>query len=219
MDRRFEAYKAQVVRPFFREHFARLDRQVVLIDVLGAIHAGPRALEDLRRTMAEVLSAFRPGRNRLLSALLMGKRVDRILFAATKADHLHHAQHSRLTAITEALLREARDRADFAGARTLALSLAALRATTEETRTHEGAPLDLVRGTLLTGRRAAMHAGALPESPAALLGPAREGAARWLDADYALMAFAPAAGSLAPGLGPPHIRLDRAADFLLSDRL
>ena len=33
MERRYEAYKSYVVRPFFREHFARLDRQIVLIDV------------------------------------------------------------------------------------------------------------------------------------------------------------------------------------------
>ncbi|MEO1000354.1 MAG: YcjX family protein, partial [Pseudomonadota bacterium] len=34
--RRFEAYKRIVVRPFFRDHFARIDRQVVLVDALGA---------------------------------------------------------------------------------------------------------------------------------------------------------------------------------------
>ena len=219
MERRFDAYKALVVRPFFRDHFARLDRQVVLLDVLGAIHAGPQALEDLRRTMAEVLTAFRPGRNRFLSALLLGRRVDRILFAATKADHLHHTQHARLTAITEALLREARDRADFAGAETMAMSLAALRATVEETREHQGRTLDLVRGTLMSGKRAALYPGDLPENPATLLAPAREGAERWLDADYDLMSFAPTPLSHQPGLGPPHIRLDRAAEFLISDRL
>ena len=32
MARRFAAYRAQVVRPFFRDHFARIDRQVVLND-------------------------------------------------------------------------------------------------------------------------------------------------------------------------------------------
>ena len=220
MDRRFEAYKARVVRPFFRDHFARIDRQVVLMDVLGAIHAGPTALEDMRRTMAEILGAFRPGQNRFLSTLLLGKRVDKILFAATKADHLHHSQHPRLTAITEALLREARDRAAFAGAETRAMSLAALRATIEETRDHGGETLDLVRGTLLgTGKQAAMFAGLLPEDPNHLLGPARKGEARWLDADYSIMSFAPARLALRPGDGPPHIRLDRAADFLLTDRL
>ena len=49
--------------------------------------------------------------------------------------------------------------------------------------------------------------------------PLAQGAGRWLDADYALMAFAPARMSLSPGEGPPHIRLDRAAEFLIGDRL
>jgi predicted YcjX-like family ATPase len=93
--RRFEAYKREVVKPFFRAHFARIDRQIVLVDALGAIHAGPPALEDLRQAMAAILGAFRPGRNAFLSSLL-GRRVDRILFAATKADHLHHDQHPAL---------------------------------------------------------------------------------------------------------------------------
>jgi hypothetical protein len=220
MERRFEAYKSRVVKPFFRDHFSRIDRQVVLVDVLGAINAGPAALDDLRRAMAEILSAFRPGRNAFLSQLLLGKRIDRILFAATKADHLHHSQHPRLTAITEALLREARDRADFAGAKTAAMSIAALRTTTEETLDHKGRTLDCVRGTLLdTGKSAAFYPGDLPEHPARLLAPAREGAETWLDADYRIMRFAPAQISLKPGEGPPHIRLDKAAEFLIGDRL
>ncbi|MFN3845101.1 MAG: YcjX family protein [Paracoccaceae bacterium] len=220
MERRFEAYKSKVVKPFFREHFARIDRQVVLMDVLGAIHAGPQAVEDLRRTMADILTAFRPGANGWLTRILGGKRVERILFAATKADHLHHHQHPALTAITEALLSDAKRRADFSGARSMALSLASLRTTVEDTIQRDGAPLDVVRGRLLaTGKQAAMHAGDLPRDPARILAPAREGAERWLDADFGLMGFAPARMSLKPGEGPPHIRLDRAAEFLIGDRL
>jgi uncharacterized protein len=179
-----------------------------------------RAVDDMRRTLAEILAAFRPGRNAWLTRLLRGHRVERILIAATKADHLHHSQHARLSAIIEAMLREARDRADFAGAETAAMAIAALRATVEETITHEGRPLDCVRGTLeTTGRQAAFYPGELPEDPARLLAPARQGAARWLDADYGLMSFAPAPLTLRPGEGPPHIRLDRAAEFLIGDRL
>ncbi|TMV07665.1 YcjX family protein [Ruegeria sediminis] len=220
MERRYEAYKAQVVKPFFRDHFARIDRQIVLVDALGAIHSGPRAVEDMRRAMADILGAFRPGRNAWLSQLLLGKRVEKILFAATKADHLHHLQHPKLTAIMEALTRDARDRASFAGAETSALSLAALRATTEEMRCHDGRELPCVRGTLLeTKKQAAFYPGALPEDPAHLLGPAREGAQAWLSEDYGFMAFSPARLTLQPGDGPPHIRLDRAAQFLIGDRL
>ncbi len=220
MGRRFDAYKSQVVKPFFRDHFARIDRQIVLVDALGAIHAGPPAVDDLRRAMAEILSAFRPGRNAFLSRLLLGKRVEKILFAATKADHLHHHQHAALTGIMEALVKDARGRAEFAGADTAAMSIAALRATVEETLDHGGGKLDCVRGTLLKdGRQAAFYPGALPADPQRLLAPARDGAERWLDQDYQVMNFAPAPLALKPGEGPPHIRLDRAAQFLIGDRL
>lgn len=220
MARRYEAYKARVVRPFFRDHFARIDRQIVLVDALGAIHNGPAAVEDMRAAMSDILSAFRPGRNAFLSQIFRGKRVEKILFAATKADHLHHSQHTRLTAIMEALTREARDRARFAGADTQALALAALRATTEETMQHDGNALDVVRGTLLdTGKQAAFYPGALPEDPAHILSPAAQGARDWLDGDYKVMRFAPAPLTLRPGDGPPHIRLDRAAQFLFGDKL
>ncbi len=217
--RRYEAYKSRIVKPFFRDHFSRIDRQVVLVDVLGAIHAGPPALEDLRRTMADILSAFNPGRTGWLAQMLGLRRVERILFAATKADHIHHTQHQRLTNIATALLREARDRADFAGARTDAMAIAALRATTEAMIEQNGQELPAVRGTLMDGRNAAFYPGELPADPAALLIPAREGRREWLDGDYAAMNFRPAANTLRPGDGPPHIRLDRAAEFLIGDRL
>ena len=217
--RRFDAYKARVVRPFFRDHFARIDRQVVLTDVLGAIHAGPPAVDDMRRAMADILSAFRPGRAGWLAQILGTRRVERILFAATKADHLHHVQHQRLANILTAMLREARDRADFQGARTEAMAIAALRTTTEETIHQGGQDLPAVRGTLMDGREAALYPGELPDNPAALIDPARRGADRWLDADYAIMNFAPAPATLRPGDGPPHIRMDRAAEFLIGDRL
>lgn len=220
MGRRFESYKKNVVQPFFRDHFARIDRQVVLVDVLGAIHNGPRAVDDLRTAMADILSAFNPGRNSFISRIFQGRRVEKILFAATKADHLHHTQHPQLTAITQALLREARDRADFAGAQTAAMSIAALRTTVEETVEHRDGPLDVVRGRLLdTGKQAAFYPGALPEDPQHLLAPARAGAADWGEGDYKVMRFAPAPMTLRPGEGPPHIRLDKAAEFLIGDRL
>ena len=78
----------------------------------------------------------------------------------------------------------------------------------------------MVQGTLLdTGRQAALHPGDLPEDPNQLLAPAREGAEQWLGDGYSVMRFAPAPLTLKPGEGPPHVRLDRAAQFLIGDRL
>ncbi|MFC6489702.1 YcjX family protein, partial [Nitratireductor sp. GCM10026969] len=115
MERRYEAYKTHVVKPFFREHIARLDRQIVLIDAMQAINAGAAAVNDLERALTEILSCFRPGRTSLLTNLV-ARRIDRILIAATKADHIHHESHDRLQAIVRRLAERAIARADFSGA-------------------------------------------------------------------------------------------------------
>ena len=100
MERRYEAYKTHVIKPFFREHIARLDRQIVLVDALQALNAGPWAIADLERALAEILTCFRIGRGGFLTDLF-SHRIDRILIAATKADHLHHESHDRLQAIVK----------------------------------------------------------------------------------------------------------------------
>jgi predicted YcjX-like family ATPase len=84
----------------------------------------------------------------------------------------------------------------------------------------DGKPVDVVRGRALdSGEEIALFPGALPEDPAALLVPARAGSGDWSDAAYRVTRFAPPRLRLAPGEGPPHIRLDRAAEFLIGDRL
>ncbi len=218
--RRYEAYKKQIVKPFYRDHFSKIDRQIVLVDALGAIHNGPAAVEDLRLALGDILTSFRPGKNHILSRLT-GKKVEKILFAATKADHIHHSQHLRLTGFLEALLSDAKDAANWKGADTTAISLAALRATVEQDITHDGTALSLVRGTLLSnGKEVALHPGDLPADPARLLVPAALGAAVWPDdIAYNLPDFAPPEGGDKTPHGLAHIRMDKAAGFLIGDRL
>ena len=142
------------------------------------------------------------------------------MFASTKADQLHHSQHGAMKNIMDALLREAKDRANFQDAITQSLSLARLRTTVEEVITHEGEKLEAVRGRLLdTGKEAVMYAGELPDDPSDILQSAREGAQNWVTDDYPIMRFSPAKMTLKSGDGPPHIRLDRAAEFLFGDKL
>ena len=213
MERRFAAYKSKVVRPFFRDHFARIDRQVVLVDALGAMHRGRPAVRELRDTMSGLMEAFRPGRNRFLKKLIGGRRVEKIMFAATKVDHLHHKQHGDLAAFMDSLVRQSRDRADFAGAQTASMWLASLRATTETTVKQNGEPLDCVQGRVL-GKESpvAFHPGIVPKSLTEVL--EAEGRFGLKDVN-----FQPAPLTLLPGQGPPHIRLDRAAQFLIGDML
>jgi predicted YcjX-like family ATPase len=235
MRRRYEAYKDVVVRPFFRDHFARLDRQVVLVDALAAFNSGPQALHDLEAALAGILDCFRIGRSTLLSALFRPK-IDRILFAATKADHLHHSSHDRLEAVLRRAVAMAVAKAEDTGAEIDAVALAAVRATREATVARGREKLPSILGTPASGERAggetfdgttevATFPGDLPDDPEALF--KGDAAFRGLSSastektDFRFLRFRP------PRLeqeGPdgvvlPHIRLDRALQFLIGDKL
>lgn len=227
MARRFEAYKAHVVRPFFHHHFARLDRQIVLVDVLAALNGGEEAVSDLERAMTEILECFRTGANSLWSSLF-APRIDRIVLAATKADHLHQQSHDRLEAILARLTGRAMARAEFAGAEMKVLAMAAVRATREGTAKRNGETLPCIIGYPLPGeiigRRTfdgseefAIFPGDLPKDPdLALKGWHTE------HGEMRFVRFRPPNPVELPGGGfaPfPNIRLDRAIETLIGDHL
>lgn len=231
MTRRYDSYVGHVVKPFFRDHFSRIDRQIVLLDALSALNRGPAALLELSAAMGNVLSAFRPGVNSWLSSIFR-RRVDRIVFAATKADHLHQSSHAALEGLVGVLTERAQKRASFAGATVKPLALAAIRATREgEVKSGRemvpciiGTPEagESVAGVTFDGRtETALFPGDLPTDPSELL---RHGATRVAGAeDVRTVRFRPPRLILETAAGgrpaPPHIRLDRALEFLIGDKL
>lgn len=235
MERRYEAYKSHVVKPFFREHFARLDRQIVLVDTLQAIDRGAESLIDLEEALTDVLSCFRPGLNSWLTSLL-SRRIDRVLIAATKADHLHHESHDRLERITRRLVDRVVDRIGMTGAGIDVIALASVRSTREATVEHKGETLPVIVGTPMEGetingdrfdgiRKTAIFSGDLPENPDSLfeaLDSNSEASLTGRDAGVRFVRFRPPPIEETGGglkLSVPHIRLDRALQFLLGDRL
>jgi uncharacterized protein len=229
MARRFDSYKSHVVRPFFRDHFSRLDRQIVLVDALSALNSGAAGVADLEAALTGVLAAFRPGRASWLGQLF-APRIDRIAFAATKADHLHSANHDRLEAILGTLTARAEARASGAGAEVRALALAALRATREGEVTRDGQRLACIVGTPLAGESiggkvfdgatsAAVFPGDLPTLDRVQGQPASD----TFKSEIHVVRFSPPriiaetpSGLVAPW---PHVRLDRALEFLIGDHL
>ncbi len=231
MARRYESYKTHVVKPFFKDHFSRLDRQIVLVDALSALNAGPAALNDMEESLTAILNCFRPGRNSWLSGLL-GRRIDRIAFAATKADHLHQSSHERLKGILAHLTQRASRRADMAGAQVEVLAIASVRSTTETEISENGEILPLIRGIPLEGERLgktifdgreeiAIFPGDLPEDPDKALLEGRASPEKG-EEDIRFIRFRP------PELGRnsddrpialPHINLDKVLNFLLGDYL
>jgi len=225
MQRRYEAYKTHVVKPFFRSHIARLDRQIVLVDAMQALNAGPWAVSDLERALTEILACFKAGRGGLLTELF-SHRIDRILVAATKADHLNHQSHDRLEAVVRRVVERATARAELSGAEVEVLALAAIRATREGTAKQGRETLPVIIGVPLAGEtiagerfdgetETAIFPGDLPTDASAAFAGDEADALRFIrfrppklerSADGATLSL-------------PHIRLDRALQFLLGDRL
>jgi len=234
MRRRYESYKSVVVRPFFRDHFARLDRQIVLVDALAAINAGPEALLDLEQALGQVLDCFQTGRKTILSALLR-PRIDRLLLAAAKADQLHHTSHDRLETILKRVTEHAMARAEVAGAQVDVVALAAIRATREATVRRGRQELPCVLGVPIAGEtmageifdgetEVAIFPGDLPNDPDDLLRPknrSRGSISSPQSPDFRFLRVRPPLLEFTEKGGPalPHIRLDRALQFLIGDRL
>jgi predicted YcjX-like family ATPase len=144
--------------------------------------------------------------------------VERILFAATKADLLHHRSHDRLETILTLLVKEAMTRAEFAGAKVDVVALAAIRATREAIVRQKGETLDLIAGqpeagqsigdTVFDGEtEAAIFPGDLPENPSVALDGSLEGLLKFVR-------FRPP--QMKSGQFP-HIRLDRSVEYLIGD--
>ncbi len=230
MKRRYNSYVNRVVKPFFINHFSRLDRQIVLVDALAPLNAGPEAVKDLKHALSDILSCFRPGRTSLLNAFL-GKKIDRILFAATKADHLHHTSHDRLEAVLNYLVEDAMERSGTKGAGFDVVALAAIRATRESIVNEDGEDLPVIIGTPEKGEKLdgtsydgkeeiALFPGDLPENPKRSFERNEDLSA---DLETGFMRFRPPvlknerSGIHSPVF--PHIRLDKTLNFLLGDRL
>jgi predicted YcjX-like family ATPase len=211
MEARFDVYKRTVVQPFFTQLARGVDRQIVLVDVLRALNAGQTAFADQRLAFETILPAFRFGRRNILR-LLFGARIDRVLFAATKADHVPALQRDHLEALMANLVAVPTLRAEAAHARVAATALASIRCTEDGTDVIDGRKVDVVIG-LPEGseRRIRFFPGIVPVTPPP------EGF--WGERFTEFPVFQPPRIAPTAGDGVPHINLDKAIDFLLGDIL
>jgi len=206
-EQRFEHYKRHLVAGFYHDHFASFDRQVVLVDCLAPLQQGPAAWDDLTQTLGLLLQSFQYGQSGWWRRLF-APRIDRLLFAASKADHVTPDQHGALQALLASLTQRGRAQARFEGIQVASQVLASVRAGQFHTLTHAGKPLTVIEGTGLDGSPVALFPGDLPTG--------RPDASYW-QAPIRPLALRPRPWDQTGPL--PHLRLDQALEFLLGDKL
>ena len=212
MAERFEQYKRVVVERFYQDHFRHYSRQIVLVDVLRALLAGREAFEDTRLALDAILESFRYGHGGILSKLLFGSHIDKVLFAATKADHVPDIQRDHLAELLRNMAAFPALDVRSSNAQLEVTALASVISTAEETQDIEGQRVQVVVGRPVgSHKQAKFFVGNVP------IRPPRADA--WGSPFLNVPVFEPPAIDPSPVEGIAHINLDLALEFLLGDRL
>lgn len=208
LSHRFKQYKTQVVQPFYKEHFKRFDRQVVLVDCLSALNRGFHSYQDLQKALNWLMGSFQYGSSNVLNRLFQPK-IDKLVFAASKADHITPDQQSNLVKLLESMLHSARKQIQFDGVSTESTAVSAIRASKSGLGQLNGENIPVLQGINEHGSVITMFPGEVPQSC--------PGPEFWKQQQFEFPKLSPPLMNKEHAL--PHIRMDQVLDFLLGDKL
>ncbi|AHJ66657.1 YcjX family GTP-binding protein [Granulibacter bethesdensis] len=228
---RYDRYRQAIRDELMAPSFGRVDRLVVMADLLSALHAGPDAYADAASALGAVASALRwrggwtdsipllreAGRflpEWLRSTLLPGT-IARAAFVASKADHVAERQRGNLAALMGLLTDSVPERfrqETARGGRTRAFAMASVRCTEDFVWTLDGHPVSAVRGRLTgSDRITRSYPGEVPDRPPE--------PSFWAHRFLAPPDFEPMRLPAGGRAGIPHLGLDTLLAWLLEDVL
>ncbi|MEC5320598.1 YcjX family protein [Brenneria populi subsp. brevivirga] len=206
---RFDYYCQSVVKGFYKHHFIRFDRQIVLVDCLQPLNSGLQAFNDMRLALTQLMQSFHYGK-RTLFRRLFSPCIDKLMFAASKSDHITADQHANLVSLLQQLVQEAWQNAAFEGISMDCAGIASVQSTQSGVVEHQGQKIPALKGNRLSdGQPLTVYPG---DVPARL-----PGAAFWQEQGFHFDRFRPR--EMAVDAPLPHIRLDTVMEFLLGDKL
>ncbi len=207
--RRYDYYCQSVVKGFYKNYFSRFDRQIVLVDCLQPLNRGLHAFTDMRLALTQLMQSFHYGKRTLLRRLF-SPCIDKLMFAASKADHITADQHANLVSLLQQLVQEAWQNAAFEGITMDCAGIASVQSTQSGIVEYHGQNLPALRGHRLSdGEPLTLYPGEVPSR--------LPGAAFWQQQGFHFEAFRPQVMNIDTPL--PHIRLDSVMEFLLGDKL
>ncbi len=210
--RRYEAYLAAVERDLADPLFGSLDRMVVLVDVLSALHRGQAAFDDMQMALATAAAALRwrwswtEAAANLARLRLPPRVISRVVFAASKADHVGERQRENLASLLRRIVEP------VAAVPASYLPLASILCTEDTTMRLGDRAVSAVVGHQVGERaRAKSYPGEVPPSP--------PDARFWAEPFYALPNFQPVRLPMEGRAGVPNLNLDAVLLALLDDVL
>ncbi|QOL27142.1 YcjX family protein [Thalassotalea sp. LPB0316] len=207
---RYIAYKANVVRKFYKQYFVNFDRQIVLCDCLSALNHGKASFDDLQLAIAMILESFDYGKSSLLKRLFSPK-IDKLLFAATKADHVTPEQHANLVKLLNKMVYQKRHELHYQSVEVKTLALASIRTTQVGKSRYKNQQINVVKGKRVNDDKViTVFPGSVPSDVPT--------DSTWQESPFNFIQFAPQ-HPLKAHQALPHIRMDQALEFLLGDKM
>ena len=207
---RFIEYKERVVKAFYKEHFVNFDRQIVLADCLTPLNNGPESFADLKTAMTMIMESFSYGQSSLFSRLFAPK-IDKLLFAATKADHVTPEQHHNLVKLLDQLVYQTKHQLNYDVIDMKTLALASVKTTQAGTSRYQGQDIPVLRGKRSeNGELITVFPGAVPSKL-----PEQD---YWQQETFNFISFAPM-DPIGQHECLPHLRMDQVMQFLLGDKM
>lgn len=205
--RRYRAYVDTLVIPFAQRHFHRLDRQIILVDVLAALQGGRRAFDDMRATLGEILATLNYGRE-LPFLRLIRPRIGSVVIAASKADHVTADQHPALQKVLQDAVAEPLRHMKAERAKVAFCALSAIRCTEDRDLSKQDEPTTYGLWGRILGQREhrTVRVGVIPPDIARI--------ADWSGQRWSVVRF-----GLPPleGQWYPHLNLDEAVQDLMPE--
>ncbi|UPQ89019.1 YcjX family protein [Vibrio sinaloensis] len=205
---RYLEYQQKVVKAFYKHHFSTFDRQIVLVDCLQPLNAGYDSFHDMRDALEQIMNSFKYGRSNLLKRLF-SPRIDKVLFAATKADHVTPEQHPNLVSLLQQMVHPAWQNASFENIEMSCMTMASIQATQTGFIGQGDQAVPAIQGVTLEEQSLTVFPGEVPKK---LPSPAY-----WQQQGFEFTAFRPQTAAIDEPL--PHIRLDKAIEYLIGDKL
>lgn len=209
LNQRYEHYRQHIVKKFYREYFSTFDRQVILVDCLTALNQGKLAFQDMQFTLQQLFQNFNYG-NRSLLKRLFSPCIDKLLFVASKADHITQDQMPNLVQMLRLLVQEGGRHLAYEGITTQYGAISAIRATQQVKVKENNQSFAALQGVLNSSReKVTLFPGDVPNK--------LPQTSFWEQTGFAFEQFAPPHIDFGENL--PHLRMDWVLQFLLGDKL
>ena len=207
---RYLVYREKVIKRFYKKHFQKFDRQIVLADCLSPLNKGAESFKDLQMAIDLILASYHYGQSSILSRLFSPK-IDKLLFASTKADHVTPEQHDNLVSLVNQLIFNTKQQLTYDAIDMKSLAIASIQATQAGKTLHQGKSVPVIKGIRRQDEKMiTLFPGTVPNTL-----PKEN---YWQGKPFNFVDFLPLT-PIEHHQALPHLRMDQVLQYLLGDKM